>query len=168
MAEKKREERPKTNLKALTRVKTTPKAARTIRPAAPPSVTKPAAAVETPANKTLLNITNRSVIGGAVGTPSSASKKPVFDLKASLAKPLGYKPHTGKLQEWGKKVKNIIYHMLFGGKNMKRGREKGKMYIKKEERGKKRVRKRKKGERKRKKGRKEERGNEKRKMEVKG
>ncbi|KAK3756466.1 hypothetical protein RRG08_064802 [Elysia crispata] len=30
--------------------------------------------------------------------PTSASNKTVFDLKASLAKPLSWKPHTGKLQ----------------------------------------------------------------------
>ena len=53
-------------------------------------------------------------------TPGSARKQG-FDLKASLAKPLGYKPKTGKLPNWGdKKVrsfackKNIKNHILIG------------------------------------------------------
>lgn len=64
-------------------------------------------------NKPLLNITNNSnksinlTNKSMTGTPS---KK--FDLAASLAKPLGYKPHTGKLKPWEKKKKEVVVNKL--------------------------------------------------------
>jgi hypothetical protein len=63
-------------------------------------VAKTPTPVDSPApNKPLLNITNKSV---AVASPGKT-----FDIKASLAKPLNYKPYTGKLKPWEEKKKVV-------------------------------------------------------------
>jgi len=70
-----------------------------------PTPNKPLLNITNNANKSI-NMTNKSM----TGTPS---KK--FDLAASLAKPLTYKPHTGKLKAWETKKKDMASKV--GGSN---------------------------------------------------
>jgi len=70
-----------------------------------PTPNKPLLNITNNANKSI-NMTNKSM----TGTPN---KK--FDLAASLAKPLTYKPHTGKLKAWETKKKDMASKV--GGSN---------------------------------------------------